>query len=133
MKKLDYFTLHGFETVKGGFTRAFIEALGFKYPPVKGWLKSKIDTEVTEEEYERLRKASQTSSKDRKGLDQYLLPMELPCNSDDLTFSAAEKEAELLSQCNNKIFDKIHEQEKFMEWCEDNRPEVIEYFRKRLY
>ena len=40
---------------KAGFTRRQIEALGFTWPPTKGWLTSLIGKEIPLEDYERVR------------------------------------------------------------------------------
>ena len=40
---------------KCGFTRKQVEALGFSWPPKKGWLSSLIGKEISPDEYEHVR------------------------------------------------------------------------------
>ena len=46
--------LHQLGTNNCGFTKAQIEALGFNWPPKKGWLKSLIGKTMSIEEYTRI-------------------------------------------------------------------------------
>lgn len=47
--------LHDLGTKSRGFNRKQIEYLGLKWPPRKGWLKSLVGTEISDEDYEQLK------------------------------------------------------------------------------
>lgn len=53
MVRLTRDLLHAGKTGGGGFNRKQIEALGLRYPPMKGWLSRLIGKTITRERYER--------------------------------------------------------------------------------
>jgi hypothetical protein len=53
MVRLTRDMLHAGKTGGGGFNRRQIEALGLRYPPMKGWLSRLIGKTITRERYER--------------------------------------------------------------------------------
>jgi len=68
--------LHKLATNNCGFTRAQIEAVGFQWPPKKGWLKSLIGKTLTLESYNKVAFLREVSSAKLRKLKKQLAKQE---------------------------------------------------------
>lgn len=62
-------------TEKGAWTRAQLEILGIKWPPVKGWQQRVIGKELTSDEAEQFKKFAKVSAKGKTHIERIYLTL----------------------------------------------------------